>query len=156
MAAEHFLYPADSSMAPCVARQLPRGDVCGPWLTGRVEGGHFLAKRLRERDRSRQWDACTASCAGTCLMARDYLSANLLLGHRISSLSSETGTTRGEDCGREFEERTVSAAVLEQGEAGGGSNVLLRQKRRMGFCNKGEVVWLICHITVLSVPTRLF
>lgn len=156
MAAEHFLYPADSSMAPCVARQLPRGDVCGPWLTGRVEGGHFLAKRLRERDHSRQWDACTASCAGTCLMARDYLSANPLLGHRISSLSSETGTTRGEDCGREFEERTVSAAVLEQGEAGGGLNVLLRQKRRMGFCNKGEVVWLICNITVLSVPTRLF
>lgn len=128
----------------------------GPGLAQGVERGHFLAKGLRERDHSRQWDACTASCAGTCPMARGYLSANLLLGHRASSVSSETGTARGEDCGMEFEERTVSAAVVEQGEAGGELNVLLRQKRRTGFCNKGEVVWLICHITVLSGPPICF
>lgn len=62
----------------------------------------------------------------------------------------------GKDCGRELEQRMVSGVVLQQGEAGGGLNVLLRQKRRMGFCNKEEVVWLICHITVLSGPPICF
>lgn len=138
-------------MAPCVT-------MFGPWLARPVERGHFPPSSHVDVTTSRPWHACTASRDGTCLMARGSLSANLLLGHRTAfqSIINRGYWFEGlhllpevKDCRREFKERMGSAVVLEQGGAGGGLKVLLRQKI-MGFCNNEEMVWLMCHITVLS------
>lgn len=114
MAGEHSVWPAGSSMAPCVTTLAPG------WLS-QLDVGALLPAAVGT---SRAWDACTASRAGPCLMAQGSLPANLLLGHRAAfqCVISDTGywfeslhlLPEVKHWGGEFKERRQSAGVLEQ------------------------------------------
>lgn len=140
-----------STFCNLVTARWQGGDVFGPWRAGRADRGHFLASSCVNVTTSRHWDASTA----TVLSPADGMGLSLMLGHRAAPESVTRNwhyQRRGLPRGVWGEDSECSSR--EKLEVGW--NVLLRQKRRMGFCNKEEVVWLICHITVLSGPPICF
>lgn len=103
------------------------------------------------------WEVCVASLSGACLAARGGFSANLLLGQTglAACLLPAISTTSRTGARREAGERRESAVELVSAEAGGGLNVVLRQKR-MGFYNEEEVVGLVLLHHSSPRPAHLF
>lgn len=151
-------------LAPCVARQLPGGDAFGPWLTRWVERGHFPASSVNVTTS----DTAMPALPPVLVPAWWHVLLSQLACSWHTELPSSVICNRGywleglhhpaevQNCRREFQERMVSAAVLEQGEAGGGAGRVVETEKKNEILQQGGsgVVDLPHHSS--QWPTHLF